>query len=113
MSTENIGGQFRGWLNPATAGGVNRPERKAQGAKPAKDNHRGIISAELTKHPKKIGFGMFSRGLTSMGVGTDKKTLAHIAGLVTSNNEQFHQLVAMARKNAIGEKQSVAQNRKK
>lgn len=112
MSTENLGGQFRGWLNPATAGGVNRPERTGEGlVKPKGEDHVALIKAELANHPKTIGYKMFTEGLSTLGVSPNKKNLAHIAGLITSDNAKFHDLVRTARKNIIGTRDRVAAQR--
>lgn len=112
----NLGPQFKGpgfggFANPKIQGGVNRPERAGSGPSP-KGDHRGRIAAELSNHPKKIGFNMFSQGLQSMGVKPDKQNLARIAGLIETDNAKFHELVKTARKNAMGEKQRVAERKK-
>lgn len=103
---------FSGFANPKIQGGVNRPERTGEDIKADKGDHRGRIAAELSNHPKKIGFNMFSQGLQSMGVKPNKENLSKIAGLIDSDNAKFHELVKSARKNAMGEKQRVAEKRK-
>lgn len=103
---------FSGFANPKIQGGVNRPERTGEGITPEPGDHRGRIAAELSNHPKKIGFNMFSRGLQSMGVSPNKENLSKIAGLIDSDNAKFHELVKTARKNAMGEKQRIAEKRK-
>ena len=105
------GSQFQGFLTPAAAG-VNTPARTGEGLPKTPGDHRAAIAAELGNHPKKVGTNMFLAGLTHMGVSTNKENLAHIAGLIDSNNDQFHQLVGLARKTAIGAKQrKVEKNR--
>jgi len=105
------GAQFQGFLTPAAAG-VNTPARTGEGLPKTPGDHRAAIAAELGNHPKKIGTNMFLAGLGHMGVSTNKKNLAHIAGLIDSNNAQFHDLVGLARKTAIGAKQrGVEKNR--
>jgi hypothetical protein len=103
--------QFQGFVKLGNTPS-NRPERTGEGIKADKGDHRGRISAELSNHPKKIGFNMFSRGLQSMGVKPNKENLSKIAGLIDSDNAKFHDLVKTARKNAMGEKQRVAEKRK-
>jgi hypothetical protein len=113
----NLGPQFKGpgfsgFANPKTQGGVNRPERAGEEGTAPKGDHRGRITAELSNHPKKIGFKLFTRGLQSMGVHPNKENLARIAGLIDSDNAKFHDLVKTARKNAMGEKQRLAERKK-
>ena len=105
------GAQFQGFLT-SSAAGVNTPARTGEDLPKTPGDHRAAIAAELGNHPKKIGTNMFLAGLTHMGVSTNTANLSHIAGLITSNNDQFHQLVGLARKTAIGAKQrNVEKNR--
>ena len=108
--------QFQGFvkLNETPS---NRPERTGEGLPADKRelgprDHRAIIASELKNHPKKVGLSTVMTGLKSMGVEPNNATLAHISGLVRGNNEQFHQLVGLARKNAFGQKQRVAEKGK-
>ena len=115
MSTENLGGQFKGWFNPASQGAEGRPERTGEGLEKPDYNPRDVIAQELDNHPKKVGLDTFLTGLNSMGIKADHPNLHKIAGLIKSNNNQFHQLVSMARKNAFGQRQQMAtiKNRKR
>lgn len=114
MSTENLGGQFRGWINPKISSISNRPERTGEDLPKASDvNHKQLITKELANHPKKIGYNLFIRGLNSLGVKDTPQNLERISGLISSDNAKFHELVRTARKNAFGEKQTVANFKKK
>jgi hypothetical protein len=107
--------QFQGFvkLNDTPS---NRPERTGEGLPTDKRelgprDHRAIIAAELKNHPKKVGFSTLMTGLKSMGVEPNDANMAHMSSLVRGNNEQFHQLVGLARKNAFGQKQRVAEKK--
>jgi hypothetical protein len=106
------GSQFQGFLT-SSAAGVNTPSRTGEGTEPrpgmSKRDHRNIIATELNNHPKKIGMSMFVAGLTHMGVEPNEANLDQISGLIRNDNDQFHKLVGLARKTAIGAKQRMVQ----
>lgn len=113
--TSKLGGQFKGFVNLPAVSEEARPARQAPASEGNHEDHIAAIKAELANHPKKTPYGMFVAGLQSMGVANNKQNMGHIAGLIGGSSEQFHALVKLARKNAIGQKQNIAQtnNQKK
>jgi hypothetical protein len=103
--------QFQGFMKLNNTPS-NRPERTGEGIAKEPGDHRGRISAELSNHPKKIGFNTFSMGLQSLGIHPNKENLGKIAGLIDTDKDKFHDLVSTARKNAFGQKQRVAEKKK-
>jgi hypothetical protein len=108
--------QFQGFVKLGNTPS-NRPERT--GAELPADkrelgprDHRAIIASELKNHPNKVGFSTVMTGLKSMGVEPNDANLAHISSLIRNDNGKFHELVGLARKNAFGQKQRVAEKRK-
>ena len=115
MSTSGLtngqSAQFAGFVNPAEHSSEARPVRGATGS-PTEEDHNAVIRTALADHKKKTSLGQLQNGLQSMGVKNDEKTRSHLAGLATSNPSQFHRLVAMARKNAMGQAQNMATARR-
>ena len=108
--------QFQGFVNLNNMPS-NRPERTGEDLPADKRelgprDHKAIIASELRNHPKKVGFSTVMTGLRSMGVDTNDTNLAHISSLVRNDNGKFHELVALARKNAFGQKQRVAEKKR-
>jgi hypothetical protein len=108
--------QFQGFVKLGNTPS-NRPERTGEELPADKRglgsrDHRAIIASELKNHPKKVGFSTVMTGLKSMGVEPNDTNLAHISSLVRNDNGKFHELVGLARKNAFGQKQRVAEKKK-
>lgn len=110
--------QFRGFLRPENSSVDQRPTRKVAGPRQGYEDesaYRPHIEVALANHPKKVNYGMFREGLGHMGVSPTPATLTHLAGLSTSNPDQFHELVGRARAHAINarDQQRAAENRRR
>lgn len=110
--------QFRGFLRPEKTSVDQRPSRKVPGPRQGYEDesaYRPHIESALANHPKRVNYGMFRDGLSLMGVKPSPATLTHLAGLSTSNPDQFHELVGRARAHAINarDQRRAAENRRR
>lgn len=90
--------QFGGWLRPGEVTS-ERPVREEPG--PKAPDHRARIEAALANHPRKINYGMFTQGLSMMGVRPTPANLTRVADLADSDPKQFTELTRRARGNFI------------
>lgn len=101
--------QFRGFVRPGRLVSETRPERVAPGQGPqrASEQHskdsglRTRIESALGNHPRTVTYGMFTQGLSLLGVRPTPQTLTQLADLADSNPDQFHELVGHARRNYV------------
>lgn len=90
--------QFGGWLRPSEVTS-DRPVRDEPG--PKAPDHRTRIEAALAGHPRKTTYGMFTQGLSMMGVRPTPANLTRVADLADSDPKQFTELTRRARGNFI------------
>jgi hypothetical protein len=90
--------QFRGWVRPGQVTS-ERPIREEPG--PKAPDHRQRIETALAGHPRKMNYGMFTQGLSMMGVRPTPANLTRVADLADSDPKQFTELARRARGNFI------------
>lgn len=86
--------QFGGWLRTDEVSS-DRPVREEPG--PDAPDHRARLEAALSNHPLKVNYGMFTQGLSLMGVRPTPANLTRIADLSESDPKQFTELTRRAR----------------